>query len=341
MDTLGIGLIGGGRAGLVHARNFSTSVPQARMRALSDASAENLAAAARELGIEHTFSEYRNLLARDDIHAVVSATPTSLHREIAVAAAEAGKHILCEKPLAMNAEEGEAMIQAAEAARVKLQIGFMRRFDPEFVEAKNRLDAGEIGELVSIRSITHGPSLPRPWMFDLKRSNGPLAEVNSHDLDTLRWFAGREVTRVYALGGNFRSPEARKEYPDFYDNVTLTALFENGCQGSVSGAQGVRYAYDARVEILGTHGLIMIGRNRLDELTVLKANGESIQRGVNGWANLFADGYLAEDRDFIRCILEDDTPRATGKDGREVVRLVEAGNRSIRTGDWIDIPHDS
>ena len=190
---------------------------------------------------------------------MVVATPSVHHCEIVLAAAAAGKHILCEKPMAMNAAECDTMLAAAQRGGVKLQIGFMRRFDPGFVAAKERVDAGEIGSVVLVKSLTHGPTTPKPWMYDIRKSNGPLSEVNSHDIDTVRWFAGSEFEEVYAIGGNYRSPEARQQYPDFYDNVVLSARLTNGMQGSISGAQGVQYGYDARCEILGEKGLITVG----------------------------------------------------------------------------------
>lgn len=335
--TLGIGLIGCGRAGLIHGRNFARAISGARLLGLADAHPETLAAARAELGVALATPDYRDLLARDDIHAVVIATPTSLHREIAVAAAAAGKHILCEKPLAMSEDECDAMIAAAARARVYLQVGFMRRFDTRFQTAWQRVQDGAIGQVVAVRSITCGPSHPRPWMFDLRQSNGPLAEVNSHDIDTLRWFTGAEFARLWALGGNYRCPEARAAWPDFYDNVLLMASFTNGCQGSIGGAQGVQYGYDARVEVLGTTGLVLLGRIQEEGLLVISADGHTSGSAISSWRTLFLDAYRAEDQDFVDCIREERPPRVTGEDGKQAVRVVLAGNRSIVTGEFVDL----
>src|SRR5580658_4029070 len=133
--SIGIAIIGIGRAGLIHARNFSTAVRGAHLAALADPGTEALAAAAKEFGMEAAFADYRAALACPGVDAVVIATPTSLHREIAVAAAAAGKHIFCEKPMAMNAAECDGMIAATESAGVVLQIGFMRRFSESFAAA--------------------------------------------------------------------------------------------------------------------------------------------------------------------------------------------------------------
>lgn len=329
-SPLGLAVIGAGRAGLIHAGNFFRSVPNARLVALADPVGESLARARDELGVEKVHLDYRRVLEDPAVQAVVIATPTAFHREIAVAAAEAGRHILCEKPMAMDPSECDAMIAAADRAGVVLQIGFMRRFSDDFVEAKARIEAGEIGDVVQVRTQTHGPSYPRPWMFDLRKSNGPLAEVNSHDIDSVRWFSGSDIVEVYALGGNYRTPEARADFPDFYDQVLLSARLANGAQASISGAQGVQYAYDARCEILGTHGLITIGT--LAGGTTLVCTREKSQRrpSISSWTSLFRDAYLAEDIDFIACIREGRAPRAGGRDGRAAVATVNAGNASIR-----------
>ena len=258
-SSIGIGIIGSGRAGMIHARNFARLVPGARVAAVADAVAEARGAASAELGGVPEYADFRALLDDRGVQGVIIAAPTAMHREIAVAAAEAGKHIFCEKPMAMNAGECDAMIAAAGKAGVVLQIGFMRRFDESFRAAHERARAGEIGDVVLVKSCTHGPTYPKPWMFDLAQSNGPLAEVCSHDIDTVRWFTGSEFAEVYAIAGNYRTPEARASHPDFYDQVLLSARFANGAQGCITGAQGVQYAYDSRVEIVGTHGLISIG----------------------------------------------------------------------------------
>jgi myo-inositol 2-dehydrogenase/D-chiro-inositol 1-dehydrogenase/scyllo-inositol 2-dehydrogenase (NAD+) len=288
-----------------------------------------LNAAARDISIGATSPDYRKVLDNPKVDAVVIATPTSIHREIAEAAAAAGKHILCEKPMAMDSQECDTMIHSARKAGVVLQIGFMRRFDESFVVAKSRVDAGEIGAVVQVKTLTHGPSQPRPWMFDLAKSNGPLAEVNSHDIDSVRWFSGSEFTEVYALAGNFRTPEARKSHPDFYDQVLLTARMSSGAQGCISGAQGAQYAYDARCEILGTHGLITIGSLNGNEMLVCTKEKELRRPSIQSWMSLFRDAYVAEDIDFVACIREGKEPRAGGADGRAAVAVVNAGNRSI------------
>jgi predicted dehydrogenase len=332
VTKLGIAVIGSGRAGMIHARNFAAGIDGARLVAMVDPVPAARAAALAELGITRGYADYREALADPAVQAVVVVTPTVFHKEIVVAAAAAGKHVLCEKPMAMNADECAAIIAACEAAGVKLQIGFMRRFARDFLAAKEALDSGAIGQPVLVKSLTRGPSVPQPWMYDIAKSNGPLAEVNSHDIDALRWFAGDDFSEVYAVAGNYRCPDARASHPDFYDNVAMTIRFARGAQGMIDGAQGVGYAYDARLEVLGTKGVLLVGALEASSVVVCGSDSRLVSPAVRSWRDLFTDAYREEDRAFIRCILEDRAPSPSGRDGLEAVKAVNAGNQSIRTG---------
>jgi predicted dehydrogenase len=337
-SKIGVCVIGAGRAGMIHAANFARHVPAARLAAIVDANEAVARKSAEEVDCPCYYVDVESALRQSDVDAVVIVTPTRLHLPIAVAAAAAGKHILCEKPMAMTENECEQIIIAAETNHVKLQIGFMRRFDAGYLEAKRIADSKAIGDIVMVRSNTRGPSVPQPWMYDIRISNGQLAEVNSHDIDTLRWFTESEFKTVYTAGGNYRCPEAVAQYPDFYDNVIVAATFANGMQGMIDGAHGVGYAYDSRVEVLGTKGCIFIGR--LQDQAVLTCTAENRMAAtsmVGSWRNLFQEAYLNEDRDFIDCILNDRSPKVTGHDGRMAVRVVNAGNQSIREKRMIDL----
>ncbi|MDR3121323.1 MAG: Gfo/Idh/MocA family oxidoreductase [Clostridiales bacterium] len=332
-NEIGICVIGAGRAGMIHAANFAKNVPGARLAAIADPNPNALEAAREQLGAPGcaAYRSHLDALADGGVDAYVVVAPTKFHREIVVALAGAGKHVLCEKPMAMTPGECDEMTAAAEKAGVVLQIGFMRRFDAGFARAKEIVASGEIGDVVMIRSNTRGPSEPQPWMYDIKASNGPLAEVNSHDIDTLRWFAESEFETVYALGGNFRSPAAKRDYPDFYDNVVVAAGFENGVQGMMDGAQGVGYAYDARAEVLGTKGCVLIGRTESDAVvTYTAASKRGVYPLVSSWRQLFREAYLAEDTAFVEAIRRGQPPKVTGHDGKMAVKVVNAGNLSIR-----------
>ena len=329
-EIIGIGVIGVGRAGLIHARNFASRVPMARLAAVADPNEEALTKASQEFTGVATYAAAAQLIADPTVDAIVVALPTVFHEDVVVSAATSCKHVLCEKPMAMDVEECERMMAAVEASGIKLQLGFMRRYDPSFMAAKEAIGRGEIGDVVCVRSLTRGPSVPQRWQYDIRKSNGPLAEVNSHDIDTLRWLTGSEFSEIHALAGNFRCPEAKADFPDFYDNVVMLVLLENGMQGTIEGAVSVKYGYDCRVEILGTSGVLLVGEFPGDRVTVCSESKGMVRRITPSWRDLFKDAYLAEDESFVGCIRNDKEPRVTGLDGKMAVAVVEAGNRSIR-----------
>lgn len=326
---LGICLIGCGRAGMIHARNYKNKIENARMVACVDAVEAAAKAAAEEMGITKYYTDYHEILNDPEVDAVVVVAPTDLHKQIVIDCAAAGKHIFCEKPMAMTVEECDEMIEACDKAGVKLQIGFMRRFDASFREAKRLVESGAIGELVQIHSNTRGPSKPRPWMYDIKMSNGILAEVNSHDIDAVRWIANSDIESVYAVAGNFRNPEAKEQYPDYYDSVLMNGTLKNGVHFCIDGAAYVQYGYDSKMEIIGTKGKINVGRSDKEFVHCTTVENGTTTPFINSWMTLFIDAYLAEDTSFVNAVLNDTPVEVSGVDGRMAVATVEAGNCSI------------
>ena len=322
-------VIGTGRAGMIHARNLSQRIPTAELVAVCDANPDSAKQAADELGITRCYTDYQEAVADDDIDAVVIVTPTFLHRDIACVAAENGKHVFLEKPMAVTTEECRDIMTAVERAGVKLQIGFMRRFDEGFLRAKDILDSGEMGRVMKIKSTGRGPGLPSPWMFDLKKSNGIVAEVNSHDMDSLRWFTGAEIERAYAEAGNFKCDHAKADFPDFYDNILVMFRFDNGAIGEVDGTCPCHYGYDARVEILCEKGVLFVGTVEQKGCTQVTVDGTVVGRAVESWRFLFRDAYLAEMEHFVACVREDRRPKVTGTDGLKAVEMVLAANQSL------------
>jgi len=331
-NNVNVCLIGTGRAGMIHAKNLNTRVPNANLIAICDTSQESLEKAKENLSVKYTYNNYEEALDNEEIDAVVIVTPTKLHKDIVIKAAKKKKHILCEKPLARTVEDCDEMIKVVNQNNVKLQVGFMRRFDESFREAKKVIDSGELGEIVLVKSLTRGPSKPQPWMYDINISGGPIAEVNSHDLDTVRWFSDSEVKSIYSIGGNFRLREIAEKYPDFYDTVSMNIELEDGMIAAIDGAQYVQYGYDARVEILGTHGNLMLGDTKRNNITQFSKNGIIKNQFIESWRDLFSNAYLNEDIAFVNAVLNDTQPFVTGKDGRQAVKLVRMGIDSLLSG---------
>ena len=331
-EKLGICVVGCGRAGMIHARNVARRIAGAELVAVVEPNAEALAAAREELAPPLACASFEEALTNRATDAAVIATPTASHEQIAVAAAGGGKHVFLEKPMALTAAGCDRINEAVAAAGVTLQIGFMRRFDASYLRAKELLDGGQLGRVMIVKSTGRGPGGPGPWMWDLSKSNGIIAEVNSHDLDSLRWFSGGRAVRVYAEAHNFKVPEAREKFPGFYDNVVATFRFDNDCLGVVDGTCPAGYGYDARVEILCEKGVIFIGSTQQQGVWHVTVDGEAHGRAVPTWRTLFRDAYLAEMQHFVDCVRDGRPPAVTGADGRAAVEMVVAVNESIRTG---------
>lgn len=340
MEKVRVCLIGCGRAGMIHARSYSGNVMGATLIAICDPSEENRTAALKELSVKYVYEDYKEALKNEEIDAVIVVTPTQFHKEIVVAAAKAKKHVFCEKPMAGNEAECDEMIAACKENGVKLQLGFMRRFDKSFRRGKEMIDSGAIGKVAMLKSNTYGPSEPKEWMYNVRKSYGPLGEVNSHDFDTVRWYAGSEVVSVHAIGGNFRSPEKKEEYPEYYDTCTVMLQFANGVIGVITGAQYVKYGYDSRTEILGTDGIVKVGSQKTTEVELVTKEKEIIMDSMDSWRTLFKDAYVAEAQSFVRCILEDTEPEITGYDGKMALMLVNQSLKSLLEKRPVEIPEE-
>jgi myo-inositol 2-dehydrogenase/D-chiro-inositol 1-dehydrogenase/scyllo-inositol 2-dehydrogenase (NAD+) len=185
----------------VHANSLVNNIPNAQLTALVEVipKVRNETGEAFGIAEDTRFDSLETALDRAQIDAVVITTPTFTHKELAIRAAEAGKHVFLEKPMALTCRNVIRLLPH-NRANVLLQLGFMRRFDPEFTAAASRIAAGEIGRPMMIKSLTHGPGLPPPWARSLETSNGLLAEVNSHDWDCVRWLMGSDYQRAYRGG---------------------------------------------------------------------------------------------------------------------------------------------
>lgn len=323
-------MVGAGRVGKNHSRAISRHVPSGKIVALVDPAEPVRQETAREFNIENQYATLEQALESIAFDAVVITTPTPTHLPLARLAAANKKHIFLEKPMALNLEECDAINAEVKKNSVLLQIGFMRRFDPEFVEAAQRIEAGEIGAPMMIKSNTHGPGLPPPWARDLRTSNGMLAEVNSHDWDTIRWLMGSNLERVYTEVANFKGAANNVDTPHFYDNVLVNVKFESGGLGLISGVCPCGYGYDARAEIIGEKGILQIGSLEGQAVVVCTDRDHGLVRPIiRTWPQRFAWAYIYELEHFIESVRSETPPRASGEDGRWAVAGVLAGTKSF------------
>jgi scyllo-inositol 2-dehydrogenase (NAD+) len=327
MAKVGVGLVGVGVLGKRHADNLRCAVPEAQLVAVCDSDAKRASEVASELEIEHFYDSIEALVERDDIQAVVVASPSRYHASGIQIAAEAGKDVFCEKPLALALDEADAALNAVAKAGVRLQIGFMRRYDPAYANAKKRIEAGEIGEPVIFKSVGRDKE-PPPHRFLRGNVNGTLfSDAAIHDFDLVRWLMGDEVVAVHCFAGLLACPELA-EFNDI-DACLVNLRLARGGIGNVEAFRKATYGYDIRTEILGTKGALHVGYLRHTADSVLTSAGV-LHDVVDHWLARFADAYLNEMRSFIGAILADKPAGPGGDDGRRALAVALAAEQSSR-----------
>jgi predicted dehydrogenase len=227
---LRIGLIGAGRLGRVYARDLATRIPETRLQAVADVSAEAAQAVARDFDVPVSYQEPLLLLDDKDVDAVVIVSPTNTHRPLVLAAMERKKPTFCEKPPALSLAETLEMKRAIEKSGAFFQMGFMRRFDPGYAAAKAKLAAGEIGTAVLFKSTSRDPHRTTLEYADPKSSGGMLLDMGIHDFDLARFFMG-EVKSVHTVAGTLAYPELLTVGD--IDNAVVSLVFASGRLGAV------------------------------------------------------------------------------------------------------------
>jgi len=325
MRKLGMGVLGVGEMGKRHAENLRRLVPDARLVAVADVVAERAKDVAEELEVEHAFSSLEEMVAHKDIEAVVIATPDKFHAKAIQIAAAAKKDILCEKPLAITMEDARAALKEVQRAGVRLQIGFMRRYDPAYVAAFQRVQAGDIGKPLIFKSVGRDKDEP-PMSAYQSNINGMLFYNNTiHDFDLARWIMLDEIAEVHSYTTVAIRPEVAK-YNDVVASV-VNLKYENGAIGNVESYVQAVYGYDVRTEIVGSKGSIFVGSLEKTPATFLSVNGGH-HILADHFLSRFADAYLAEVRDFVQTVLAGKAPKVTGEDGLRSLQIAIAAEKS-------------
>jgi scyllo-inositol 2-dehydrogenase (NAD+) len=329
MRKLGVGVLGVGEMGKRHAENLRRLVPQARLVAVADVAVNRARQVAEELEIDHAYPNLEEMLQNKDIQAVLIASPDKFHAQAIRLAASAGKDILCEKPVALTLEEANDALREVSKARVRLQVGFMRHYDPAYAAAKKRIEAGEIGTPVIFKSVGRDKDEP-PLSAYQSQINGMLFYTNSiHDFDLARWLMQDEVVEVQAYTTTAIRPEIA-EYRDIVAGV-VNLKYAHGAIGNIESYAQAVYGYDVRTEIIGSKGSIFVGTLDRTPATFLTAHGGS-RNLADHFLSQFADAYLAEVRDFVATMLSDRAPEITGQAGLRALEIAVAAENSHLQG---------
>ncbi len=322
---INIAVIGTGRIGSVHSRNLVRSIHEANVVALCDIRLEVAQAVADELGIERVVKDYHELLADESIEAVLIATNTDTHAFIVKDCANAGKHIFCEKPLALNLADTDEVIGSVENTGVKLQIGFNRRFDKSFRRVKEVVASGQIGRPCILHIVNRDPEPPTPEYS--ATCGGMFLDMSIHDFDMVRFQIG-EVEQIYAIGNVLMAPYL-KDLGDV-DIDVISLKFTNGTIGSIDNSRQCAYGYDQRLEVFCAGGTAQAGNEFENTAFIGNEEGFHSARVPFMFIQRYADGYIAEVRQFLQCLQDDQPVSPTAQDSRSAVLLGMAAWESFR-----------
>jgi myo-inositol 2-dehydrogenase/D-chiro-inositol 1-dehydrogenase len=294
-----IGIIGAGRIGRLHASNLKIHLPQVDLAAVADPMADAALSCARELDIGLHYKDHRFILDNPDIDAVFICSSTDTHANFIQEAAEAGKHIFCEKPIDLDPLKIDSALAAVKRNKVKLQVGFNRRFDPNFKRARDLVAEGRIGKPEIVRITSRDPE-PPPIDY-VKVSGGLFLDMTIHDFDMCRFLLNEEVKRIFASGSCLVDPAIGQA--DDIDTAVTILTYQSGALCTIDNSRRSVSGYDQRVEIFGSKGCIIVGNPSRN--TAVCYSDQHISRDLPYFFFLerYHDAYIAEARDFIQCLL--------------------------------------
>ena len=323
-----VAVLGAGRIGRIHATNLAAQ-PGVRLKSVCDAMPEAAADLAQTLNAEVSSTEA--VFADASIDAVAICSPTSTHSDLIARAAAAGKHIFCEKPVDLSVPRAEAVAKAVADAGVGCMIGFQRRFDPTFNEARRRMDAGEIGNPEMLVITSRDPGAP-PAEY-IKQSGGIFRDMLIHDFDVFRWILcadGDEAAWLSATGSVLTDP-AVGEAGDF-DCTAVSIRTKRGRLCQINTTRRAAYGYDQRFEVLGSAGLLQCGNHTPSEVVQWDANGVKADKPEAFFLQRYAAAYRLEIEHFFACLQSGQPFKTTVHDGVQAQKLADAAAESARSG---------
>lgn len=324
-DPIGVAVLGAGRMGQTHIRNLA-GMPDVRVVVVAD---PDLAAAerGRELArAERAVSDPRTAIGDPAVDAVVIVTPTSTHAQLIEAAVNAGKAVWSEKPIALDLAETARVVEVIRRTGQPVQLGFMRRFDPGYVAAKARIEAGELGRIEIFRALSRD-TYPPPVEF-LRHSGGLFLDMAVHDLDLARFLVG-EVEEVQSWGANLL--DARFAEADDIDTAVTMLRFENGALGVIETARHSEWGYDIRTEVAGASGKVVIEAGQKTPATFSRRFGFEGDHFEN-FPDRFETAFRRELEAFVEAIRDGREPSPGPEEALQTLRLALACTSSRAEG---------
>ncbi len=334
MNELRMAVVGVGRMGLTHAENLVRRVRGAELVAVTTSSAERAEAVRRCCGAVPVYEDLDRLIESESLDAVMIASSTSAHVENVKRCAEAGLHILCEKPLGLDLEDCGRAVEAVNSAGVKIMMGHTRRFDAGYEEAKRVIESGSVGRPLVYRSLSGDVNPPPVAFADLGVSGGLILDSMYHDIYLGRWLMDDEIIRVYGEGAALVD-EGVKSVGDV-DNAVVSARFSGGAMGTLTASRTTRYGHDLRGEVICEEGAVQIGRLRRTPVRILDPSGVH-HDAVFTTPERMGDAFVTMLQAFVDCIINDTEPPVSAQDGLATLAIAIAARHSIQTGEPVEI----
>lgn len=328
MNTIRIGIIGAGRIGKIHADNIGR-LPHAEVRAISDPFADDaLREWASDRGIGIVTKDSNEWIHNPDIDVVFICSPTDTHVTLIKAAAAAGKHIFCEKPISMSIHQTQEALEAVKAAGVKLQVGFNRRFDHNFRRVRELVEDGQIGTPHLVKITSRDPNPPSEAY--IRSSGGIFMDMMIHDFDMARYVSGCEAEEIFASGSVLIDPVFER-CGDF-DTAVVTIRFTNGALAVIDNSRQAVYGYDQRVEVFGAGGSVAITNDHPNTAELHTAEGIRRDKPLHFFLERYNEAYIDETKQFIQCIAEGLDVPVNGEDGLQAELMALAAKWSTKLG---------
>ncbi|AZN43110.1 Gfo/Idh/MocA family protein [Paenibacillus albus] len=318
-----VAVVGCGGMGQYHAQSYA-KMPGVELTGVCDVDYELAVDAAKKVGAT-AFGSFEEMVQSAEFEAVSIAVPSYLHKELVVKAAAAGKHIICEKPIALYPEDALEMIQCCEEYGVRLFIGHVVRFFPEYAQIKQQVDAGLIGKVgvANARRVGGHPGEARSWFKEADKSGGVIVDLMVHDIDFMRWTIG-EVKSVYAMG----------HCNGDMDYALVTLVFENGAVANLEAFWGYPGSFRYAAEISGSGGLVSTDSMKSLSLQIRKTteaqSGDKVVEIPQSPG--FTDPYFKELQHFLSCIETGSEPIVTAHDAFKALQIAAAARESLQSG---------
>jgi myo-inositol 2-dehydrogenase/D-chiro-inositol 1-dehydrogenase len=326
LGKIRVGLIGAGRIGQVHAASIAEN-HDVDFTYIADVFIEGAQKLADRYGTKVT-TDPLELINAEDVDAVIVCSPTSTHVDLISAAIDAGVHVMCEKPIDLDINRVNALVEKVNAAKTQISLGFNRRFDPNFASINSRVKAGEIGNLEQLIIISRDPA-PAPKEY-IEVSGGIFRDMTIHDFDMARFFVP-EIVEVTARGANSFS-DYIAEVGDF-DSVNVVMRGKNNELITIVNSRHASYGYDQRIEAFGSLGMLTASNQLPTTVRAFTATQTEVADPyLNFFLERYAVAYRQELADFIAGIKNGKSTNPTYEDGRQALILADAALESAKTG---------